>query len=308
MAERSRAFYYLQNLPQRLLIRAIRLLPPRARYRVTGWLGRRIILNVPALRRRIADNLALIYPDMPLGDRDKLLIRIASGAGRNLSDAFDNQGLAAIAPTVEIPDSAGLRALKTAAETGQGAILVSGHFGRFDVGRAALGCLGLKFAAVYRPQNNPYANADILANFNLAGGPLFARGATGMRGLIRHLRGGGFAGILMDQKSGLGETLDFMGQPAMTSTDVATMALRYNLLVVPGYALRTDEGQSFRLEIEPPLPHSDAITMTQALNDSLAAQVFKHPEEWHWLHRRWAAPKRGMKPAQTVSPASHPPE
>ena len=43
----------------------------------------------------------------------------------------------------------------------------------------------------------------------------------------------------------------------------------------------------FDLVIEPPVPHSDPLTMTQALNASLEAQVRAHPEQWLWIHNRW---------------------
>jgi KDO2-lipid IV(A) lauroyltransferase len=36
--------------------------------------------------------------------------------------------------------------------------------------------------------------------------------------------------------------------------------------------------------------------MTQALNDSLAARVRAHPEQWFWIHRRWK-PERQAKAA-----------
>jgi KDO2-lipid IV(A) lauroyltransferase len=39
--------------------------------------------------------------------------------------------------------------------------------------------------------------------------------------------------------------------------------------------------------LEAPVPHSDAVTMTQALNDSLTARVEADPGQWFWVHRRW---------------------
>ncbi|MGR3474258.1 MAG: LpxL/LpxP family acyltransferase, partial [Sulfitobacter sp.] len=43
----------------------------------------------------------------------------------------------------------------------------------------------------------------------------------------------------------------------------------------------------FDVVLEAPVPHSDPMTMTQALNDSLTVQVTKTPEQWFWVHRRW---------------------
>jgi KDO2-lipid IV(A) lauroyltransferase len=39
--------------------------------------------------------------------------------------------------------------------------------------------------------------------------------------------------------------------------------------------------------IEAPIPHDTPEAMTQALNDSLEAQVRAHMDQWLWTHRRW---------------------
>ena len=57
--------------------------------------------------------------------------------------------------------------------------------------------------------------------------------------------------------------------------------------MVPGYATRRDNGIDFDLVVEAPIPHSDAVTMTQALNDSLEAAVRANMDQWFWIHRRW---------------------
>ena len=44
---------------------------------------------------------------------------------------------------------------------------------------------------------------------------------------------------------------------------------------------------SFRVEVGAPIPHSDAATMMQALNDDLERLVRDHMEQWFWVHRRW---------------------
>jgi KDO2-lipid IV(A) lauroyltransferase len=39
--------------------------------------------------------------------------------------------------------------------------------------------------------------------------------------------------------------------------------------------------------VEDPIPHSDAETMTRAMNASLGAMIRAHPGQYYWLHRRW---------------------
>jgi KDO2-lipid IV(A) lauroyltransferase len=65
------------------------------------------------------------------------------------------------------------------------------------------------------------------------------------------------------------------------------MALKYDCLLVPVYGIRQPDGLHFTLLVEDAIPHGDPAVMTQALNDSLAAQVMARPEQWFWVHRRW---------------------
>jgi len=88
--------------------------------------------------------------------------------------------------------------------------------------------------------------------------------------------------------------LDFLGKPAPTALSAAEMALRYDALLVPIYAERLENGIDFRITVEAPIPPSDAITMTQALNDSLSWAVRRRPGQWLWVHRRWK-PGRGER-------------
>jgi KDO2-lipid IV(A) lauroyltransferase len=48
---------------------------------------------------------------------------------------------------------------------------------------------------------------------------------------------------------------------------------------------------NFDIVVEPPIPHTDAAEMTQALNDSLEALTRQHMDQWFWIHRRWKPEK-----------------
>ena len=123
------------------------------------------------------------------------------------------------------------------------------------------------------------------------GKPLFPRGRHGLSDMVRFLRSGGMLGIVIDQYMRAGVELDFMGHPALTALSAAEMALRYDALVVPTYGIRQPNGLDFDLVFEAPIPSGTPEAMTQALNDSLAAQVRLHPDQWLWTHRRWKKPR-----------------
>jgi len=65
------------------------------------------------------------------------------------------------------------------------------------------------------------------------------------------------------------------------------LALRFNALLVPAYGIRRNDGISFELIVEKPIPHSTPEKMMQQANDSLEARVREHMGQWLWMHRRW---------------------
>jgi KDO2-lipid IV(A) lauroyltransferase len=65
------------------------------------------------------------------------------------------------------------------------------------------------------------------------------------------------------------------------------MALKMKAELIQVYAVRQPDGLTFRILVDAPVPHSDAETMTQALNDALEARVRDHMDQWFWIHRRW---------------------
>jgi KDO2-lipid IV(A) lauroyltransferase len=225
-------------------------------------------------------------PDLSAVRRRQLLREVPNNLGRLFMEIFspkDMQGIVANTPFI----GAGAGALKAAMADGKVVICVSGHFGNYDVFRAALVQQGGDVAALYRPLNNELIHERYIAAISAVGGKLFSRGRHGLTDMIRHLQGGGLLALLIDQHMKRGERLTFFGQPAYTAISAGQMALKYDALLFPIYAIRQPDGLSYIIEVEAEVPVTDAITMTQALNDSLEAQVRAHPEQWIWTHRRW---------------------
>ncbi len=108
--------------------------------------------------------------------------------------------------------------------------------------------------------NNPYFNEHYVAAISKIGEPLFARDKKGMAGMIRFLREGGMLGLLIDQHMSHGARLSFFGHDAMTALSAAEMALKYDALIFPVYAIRLENGSisasSWRSPSRPARPKS----------------------------------------------------
>jgi len=261
------------------------LLPYRRRVPAMGWFSR-TILGPLAMNRRTRANLALIFPDMPEPEVRRICRAVADNFGRSFIELHAGPKFAELAATLPI-GGPGLAALDAAHHANRPVILVSAHFGNYDAWRAGLTARGYRVGGLYMPMKNPAANRRYVSTIESIASPLFPRGSEGMANMIRFLRSGGMLGLLGDHAMAGGEMLDFLGKPALTATSAAKMALKYNALLVPLYATRNPDGLNFTIDVENPIAHTDAITMTQAINDSTTARVRGHMGQWFWLHRRW---------------------
>lgn len=181
----------------------------------------------------------------------------------------------------------GLDALKEAQAAGKGAIIVSGHFGQWEAIRAVLKVHGMESGAIIRTHKNPHYAHRIRTGIEAGGRPILSTGRAGTMALVRHLRSGGIISILLDEKYPEGVRLPFLGLDALTSVSAAQLALKYGLPMIPAYGIRDDDAGEVQVIFESPIAHTDAITMTQAFNDSLSARILANPEQWYWLLRRW---------------------
>ncbi len=240
----------------------------------------------PPARLRFDREVLRVFPDMSRARRAALSREMGCNMGRTLFEILHNAEFQTQQDRFHV-SGPGLEALEHARASGKGAIIVSGHFGQWDAVRAVLKARGMETGAVYRPQRNRFYQRGFLRGVEEGGRPVIATGRAGTMDLVRHLRRGGFLAILLDEKYPEGVPIPFLGLPALTSTSAAALALKYNLPLVPAYGTRRPDGSEFDVEFEAPIPHSDTLTMTTAVNDSLSARVLENPGQWYWLLRRW---------------------
>lgn len=285
---RFRLDHWVQDRFLRAMIWLLLRLPYAVRVPLCGWFTARVIAPVAGYRARVRENLALVLPDLPRAEVRRMEIAVPDNVGRSLIEIYSGPEFVARA-AAEPLQGPGVAALEQARADKRPVLLITGHFGNYDAVRGGLIARGFPVGGLYKPMKNGYFNDHYVRAISRIGTPLFPRGKRGLGEMVKFLRGGGMVGMVIDQHMGQGARLTFMGVDAMTALSAAEMAIKYDALLVPTYAVRRPDGLSFDILVENPVPHTDAVTMTQALNDSLEALVRQHPEQWFWIHRRWKA-------------------
>lgn len=298
---RKRRLNYGIDSVVRALLWLGRRLPYAARIRFIGFVATRVMSPLAGWPARIRENLGHVMPDMPRAERERLVRAVPVNAGRTFAEIYSGTEFADRLAHTPI-EGPGLEILDEARDSGRPVILVTAHFGNYDAPRVALMARGCRIGALYRPMQNDYFNAHYVEAISAIGQPVFPTGRSGFGQLIKHVRGGGMVGMLVDIYAMRSPRLDFLGKPAPTALSAAELALKYDAPLIPTYGIRQPDGLSFRIVVEEPIPRSDAVTMTQALNDSLSALVRRHPDQWFWIHRRWKPERQGARAAARMGP------
>ena len=264
----------------------LKIFPYKIRIYTGSLIFKFFISPLTGNKKRIKNNLDLVMPNLIEIEKNDLVNRCLNNIGMTMFELLSPKEFKLAGQRANVLGP-GMDLLKIARDKSKPVILISGHFGNYDVIRANLIFKGYELGALYRPMNNPYFNATYLRNISTIGVPLFARGNNGMAEMMKFLRHGKSIALLIDQHMSNGEPLKFFGKTAFTATSAAKMALKYDAILMPFFVLRKGRTSNFDLHFEAPIEHSNPIKMTQDFNDRLEARVKENPDQWLWTHKRW---------------------
>jgi len=289
---------WLSDRFARALISGSKLLPYEMRVKAFGALMEGPIGALTGYRKRAEDQLAFIYPEMSAEDRQKIARGVCNNTGRTFIENYCAHEFAR-----QVEKSAifgdGLAAIDEAKAQGRPVLFVTGHFGNYEAPRVALTQMGHSVGGLYRKMSNRYFNRHYERNMLELSGEVYAQGHKGTAKFVRMLSKGGMGSLLFDIRATAFDNLPFMGKPAPTAPSAAKIALKLNALVIPYFGVRREDGLTFDIHVESPIALTDAETMMIDMTKRLEARVEANPEQWFWVHRRWAhAGQKGQGDSQ----------
>lgn len=275
------------------------------------WLGRRFgdLFHLLDKRHRhlVLDNLTLAYGDS-LSEKEKK--RIARGVYHH----FCTMLMEIIRPrriTPEFLESMstveGWENMEKAYAMDRGVLVLTAHFGVWELMGVAHGYKGRPLHVVARTLDNPMLD-KLLHRFRTQSGNLVQYKANAVKAILGILKEGGAAAVLIDQNvnPNRGIFVNFFGVPAATTTVVSALAAKTGAPIVPAFSI-PEPGGKWRFIYDPPLVYDDGdkskeriAEITQSCTSIIESYVRKHPEVWLWLHRRWRTrPESELADAQS---------
>ncbi len=278
------------------LLKFIMFLAGRLSWRRSQKLGAvfgLIWFHIVRIRRRtVLHNLRLALPDQ----REEHL-EIARNAYRHFGiSAMEFLKMKYLTPD-ELSSrvrSHGMAYYQAALSRGKGVIVVTAHFGNFDLLACSQAAVGIPLAIVSQSLHMGGINGLWMEMRRAKGLEIFPeQGAA--RQVLGWLRSGCVLGLTVDQriaKERGGILSDFMGHQVWTTTAPAALARRTGAALLPVRIERGKDG-NHDLIVEPEIvlgeckKGEEIKVLTDRINVTVASWVRHRPEQWMWLHRRF---------------------
>jgi KDO2-lipid IV(A) lauroyltransferase len=185
---------------------------------------------------------------------------------------------------------------------GKGALILTAHFGGFEMLPAGHALHGFQIGLVHHTQRF-LAGDDLVSFIRERAGVQIIRKHTAAREMLRSLKRGEIIGIPLDQNAKRSEAIwvPFFGELAATPSGFDRLAMMAGAPVVPVFIVRQPDGISHVIEIFEEIPqqrtgdrHADALVNTARYQKAIEEIIRKHPDQWLWTHRRYRTrPVRG---------------
>lgn len=269
-----------------------RRLPAPAAY----WVGLRVADLYCALQRRdreaVAANLRRIYEWRGVrparGTIDGMTRKTFQHFGKYLVDFFRFSRLTRDEVdrrvSIERADH-----LEGAFELGRGVIVVTAHFGNWELGGAVLAALGYPVSAVVLPQRMKRLETLLRHQREERGVNVIPLGESAFASM-RALRKGGLLALLADRDFTRHHArVPFFGFPADLPMGAAWLSERTGAPVVPAFLYR-QEDDSFLLKLHRPIDPAEAGSKEAIMDRIVAilqAEIAERPYQWFIFRDFW---------------------
>lgn len=190
------------------------------------------------------------------------------------------------------------------------AMLITGHFGNWELLANLLASFGFPIHALARPIDNPLINDWVMGMREARGTRIITKwGATPI--VQEAIAAGGRVAFIADQNAGdQGFFVPFFDRFASTYKSIGLLALRYETPIHVGYARRINGEFRYDVALIDTITPDDwtdqpdpLFYITARFNRAMETMIRLAPEQYLWVHRRWKSrPKHEREGKPIPSP------
>lgn len=271
----------------------VQLLPLSVVRTMGRGLGRFVYSRIGHRRAVTLNNLRRSFPQKPESE----IALIARGAYENIGISlleliwFPRLTREQILKEVRF-DNPGV--LMKACEKGKGVIVLTAHFGNWELlGQALSVHFPCPFSGLAKTQSNRLVNEQINRRRRLFGTKVIPM-ETSLRDVLRALGDGGMVAIAADQAAPKENIpMEFFGTMVPTHIGPSVLSLKMESPIVAVFAVRSADGSYDAHVTEVPSDdlkgHSDenVIELTRRHVKITEDIIRQYPDQWLWMHKRW---------------------
>ena len=183
--------------------------------------------------------------------------------------------------------------LDQALAVGRGVILVTAHFGNWELGGAVIAGLGYPVNAVVLPQRLEKLNRLFQGQRERRGLRVIPMGSS-VFNLIRCLRRKELLALLADRDfTGKSDPVEFFGKPAHMPAGPAWLSSKTGAPVLVGFLIR-EVDDTFRLRFYPPIlpgPEASVEAIRSRIIGVLEREIAERPYQWFMFDPFWEEPR-----------------
>lgn len=257
-----------------------------------------LVIRVARPVRRIGlTNLAIAFPEKSEAERAAILLASYRNLGRMVAECahFPEITAANVRDRVRYDDDRIWREEIAPHLASQGILVLTGHFGNWELFAYAYGLYGHPVSLVHQSIKNPLVDHWV-ERLRSGGGTRLFRKQEAARAVLRALKERAIVVLPLDQNQSrrAGVFVDFFGVPASTSDGLARIALRTDAPIFPVFLVRDGASARHRIVFLPRVEFpvmadrdSAARELTQRCTAVLESMIRTYPDHWLWTHKRW---------------------
>ncbi len=187
-------------------------------------------------------------------------------------------------------------AFELARAKGKGVIWITGHIGNWELMPLYFAQKGYDTYVVAKQLYDPRMDKLLNGLREKYGVRPVLRGSTGSgKKILKALRSNSILGMLIDQDTDVqGVFVNFFGDMAFTPRGAADLAIKVEAPIIAGFMTRIDSKHHVITLHNPIVPlkttdyEKDVLSLTQSMTNVIEQHVRQHPQDWVWMHSRWA--------------------
>jgi KDO2-lipid IV(A) lauroyltransferase len=271
-----------------------RLLPIDAASRFGNALGRRVGPRLKAKTAIYRANLATAFPELNAAELDALVVNAWGRSGRVMAEYPHLGTILAEDDRLQIDIREPIETYKNPARP---CVIVTAHQSNWEVVCSAMAKMGIPNASLYSPPTNPLLDRMLLESRRALNCELLPR-ENSARLLMRALKQGQTAAMVMDRRVDEGKPIAFFGRDKPSTLMPAKLALKFNCELVPVQVERLQDAH-FRVTFHAPIlprdtsvdENTQAIDMIQQVHQQFESWIRQQPEDWFCSKRIWPKDK-----------------